>query len=539
MVLSVENLVKQYSQNSKPVLNNVSLNFETGKIYGILGENGAGKSTLANILSGSILPSGGKIRIDGKPVVFNSPKDALKNGIAIVRQKRCISLDGYFYDNAMLAARTVSKKKLDKLRSEFDDCFGIEFNSGKPVEDYPEKERFYLSLFCELCHEPDFIVLDEPAASINENWISNFEKGLKKLMGLRKICIIIITHSLPQAVSVPDILYILRKFNSPVILKEKVTVEKLLEILSPASNENENENSCLSDSGISTDNYLETEKNGEISSPVKKRQNNFFINSVFIRLANKIFSFINNKCEQSKTGQSLSVEIKEDYKSVLEVKNLVSEYLKDISFSVLKNEIVLISGMEEDGIIDLEKILLGLKKAENGSVFINGQLIKQGRPDLLRENKAALISSEPFVFGSNENLTIRELVSGKMLFDSGFFYPPFEMDSRVKKIIEKEKFPNAVFPGQLVSVLSGGMTQRLILARELSGEISLAVLCEPDNGIDRASLKRLFGILENKIVLNSSVLILTKNPHLYKNKNYKKGSLHSGEFGWCDEDKKK
>ena len=534
MILSVENLVKQYSQNSKPVLNNVSLNFETGKIYGILGENGAGKSTLANILSGSILPSGGKIRIDGKPVVFNSPKDALKNGIAIVRQKRCISLEGYFYDNAMLAARTVNKKKLDKLRSEFDDCFGIEFNSGKPVEDYSEKERFYLSLFCELSHEPDFIILDEPAASINENWISNFEKGLKKLMGLRKICIIIITHSLPQAVSVPDILYILRKFNSPVILKEKVTVEKLLEILSPASNENEN--SCLSDSGISTDNDLETEKNGDISSPVKKRQNNFFINSVFIRLANKIFSFINNKCEQSKPGQSLSGEIKEDYKSVLEVKNLVSEYLKDISFSVLKNEIVLISGMEEDGIIDLEKILLGLKKAENGSVFINGQLIKQGRPDLLRENKAALISSEPFVFGSNENLTIRELVSGKMLFDSGFFYPPFEMDSRVKKIIEKEKFPNTVFPGQLVSVLSGGMIQRLILARELSGEISLAVLCEPDNGIDRASLKRLFGILENKIVLNSSVLILTKNPQLYKNKNYKKGSLHSGEFGWCNED---
>ena len=139
MVLSVENLVKQYSQNSKPVLNNVSLNFETGKIYGILGENGAGKSTLANILSGSILPSGGKIRIDGKPVVFNSPKDALKNGIAIVRQKRCISLEGYFYDNAMLSARTVNKKKLYKLRSEFDDCFGIEFNSGKPVEDYYEK----------------------------------------------------------------------------------------------------------------------------------------------------------------------------------------------------------------------------------------------------------------------------------------------------------------------------------------------------------------------------------------------------------------
>lgn len=494
MVLSVENLVKQYSQNSKPVLNNVSLNFETGKIYGILGENGAGKSTLANILSGSLLPSGGKIRIDGKPVVFNSPKDALKNGIAIVRQKRCVSLEGYFYDNAMLAARTVNKKKLGKFRSEFDDCFGIEFNPGKPVEDYSEKERFYLSLFCELCHEPDFLILDEPAASINENWISNFEKGLKKLMGLRKICIIIITHSLPQAVSLPNILYILRKFNSPVILKEKVTVEKLLEILSPGVQENSGANSVR----FNSQNILQTETGG--------------------------------------TAQAQVSEIKENDNEVLEVKNLVSEYLKDISFSVLKNEIALISGMEEDGINDLEKILLGLKKAENGSVFINGQLIKQGRPDLLRKNKAALISSEPFVFGSNENLTVRELVSAKMLFDSGFFYPPFEMDSRVKKIIEKEKFPNAVFPGQPVSVLSGGMTQRLILERELSGEISLAVLCEPDKGIDRASLKRLFGILENKIVLNSSVLILTKNPQLYKNKNYKKGSLRSGEFGWCDED---
>lgn len=497
MILSVENLVKQYSQNSKPVLNNVSLNFETGKIYGILGENGAGKSTLANILSGSLLPSGGKIRIDGKPVVFNSPKDALKNGIAIVRQKRCVSLEGYFYDNAMLAARTVNKKKLGKLRSEFDDCFGIEFNPEKPVEDYSEMERFYLSLFCAFLHEPDFLILDEPAASINENWISNFEKGLRKLMGLRKICIIIITHSLPQAVSVPNILYILRKFNSPVILKERVTVDKLLEILSPGVQENSGANSAP----FNSQNVLQTETGGAVQAQIP--------------------------------------ESKEKDNEVLEVKNLVSEYLKDISFSVLKNEIALISGMEEDGINDLEKILLGLKKAENGSVFINGQLIKQGRPDLLRKNKAALISSEPFVFGSNENLTVRELVSAKMLFDSGFFYPPFEMDSRVKKIIEKEKFPNAVFPGQPVSVLSGGMTQRLILARELSGEISLAVLCEPDKGIDRASLKRLFGILENKIVLNSSVLILTKNPQLYKNKNYKKGSLHSGEFRWCDEDKKK
>ena len=65
---------------------NVSLNFESGKIYALLGENGAGKSTLVKILSGVINPDEGQIFFNDKLLKLTSPKDAKNNNIGMVFQ---------------------------------------------------------------------------------------------------------------------------------------------------------------------------------------------------------------------------------------------------------------------------------------------------------------------------------------------------------------------------------------------------------------------------------------------------------------------
>ncbi|MCB0052165.1 MAG: ATP-binding cassette domain-containing protein, partial [Caldilinea sp.] len=64
----------------------VNFNLEKGEIHALLGENGAGKSTLMNALSGLYKPSSGTIRVDGKIVNFNSPRDAISSGIGMVHQ---------------------------------------------------------------------------------------------------------------------------------------------------------------------------------------------------------------------------------------------------------------------------------------------------------------------------------------------------------------------------------------------------------------------------------------------------------------------
>src|SRR5262245_10232705 len=66
--------------------NSITLTLEPGRIYAMLGENGAGKSTLMKILSGYQAPSSGTIKLDGKPVQFSSPIDALQAGIGMLYQ---------------------------------------------------------------------------------------------------------------------------------------------------------------------------------------------------------------------------------------------------------------------------------------------------------------------------------------------------------------------------------------------------------------------------------------------------------------------
>lgn len=536
MILSVENLVKRYSSDSPAVLNNISLFFETGNVYGILGENGAGKSTLAHILSGSLMPSGGTVKIDGVPVAFNSPKDSLNRGISIVRQKRALSLEASFWENIELAFRTTDKKSVKYKLRNLEECFDFYIEKNMPVKYFNEGEQFFLSLYCALLHEPNFLILDEPSASLTDVQSGKLETGLRKLLKKANLAVIVITHSLNQASSFPDILYILRKFTSPILLTKKCSVNELLEILCHDSSINHPESVKSDACDFNADKILRTpviswnNVSGECGLkklPLDKRKLKFPVKLL------RCFNFNMKRMSGKK-----SCSAKEKFPGtvpVLEIRNLTSRYLKDISFSVLKNEIILISGMEEDGIKDLQNVLLGLEHGKSGAVYFNGEFLKQGRPDLLQKNNVALISPEPFIWGSDEKLSVRELVSAKILYNSGFFYYPATVDSAVKAAIDREDFPCTPDLSQSVSELSGGMIQRLILERELSGNINLAILCEPDKGIDRMSLKRLFNILENDVCNRAPVLILTKNPQLYKKRKYKKACLFFGKLRWCNE----
>ncbi|MGB6288383.1 MAG: ATP-binding cassette domain-containing protein, partial [Xanthobacteraceae bacterium] len=70
-----------------PVLREVSIELVAGRIHALLGENGAGKSTLINLLSGTLRPDSGQVRVDGQPVMGLAPGDAHRLGIAVVQQE--------------------------------------------------------------------------------------------------------------------------------------------------------------------------------------------------------------------------------------------------------------------------------------------------------------------------------------------------------------------------------------------------------------------------------------------------------------------
>ena len=84
-VISIEGLTKTYKSGHQ-ALKRVDLEIEKGEIFALLGPNGAGKSTLMNVLYGLYEPTSGSVEIDGEPVRFSGPGDAMAAGIGMVHQ---------------------------------------------------------------------------------------------------------------------------------------------------------------------------------------------------------------------------------------------------------------------------------------------------------------------------------------------------------------------------------------------------------------------------------------------------------------------
>ena len=90
-VLEIKNLSKSFAKNT--VLNGINLSIKKGSVMGLMGENGAGKSTMMKCLFGIYAKDEGQLSLQGKPIDFKSPKEALENGIAMVHQELNQCLD--------------------------------------------------------------------------------------------------------------------------------------------------------------------------------------------------------------------------------------------------------------------------------------------------------------------------------------------------------------------------------------------------------------------------------------------------------------
>ena len=213
-MLELQNICAKYSY--KTVLSNVSVQFQQGKVYSLLGENGAGKSTLAHIICGDKKQTSGKIILDGKEMSFSSPKQAIHNGICCVHQRPLLAPSISIKENLIIGQKKYTKKQ-DLLLKEW--LPGVK--NTTLIKDLTQTEIFYVSLISTLLKKPKILILDEPAEFSSEKIHKLAASG---------ITIIVITHSIKEA---------LNKTDKIILLKDGV----ILNLLTPEqTNENEIKN---------------------------------------------------------------------------------------------------------------------------------------------------------------------------------------------------------------------------------------------------------------------------------------------------------
>ena len=201
-MLSLKDICVQYSY--KTVLTGVSLDFEEGKIYSLLGENGAGKSTLAHVLCGDILPTSGSIYLNQKKLKIRKPKDAIKSGIVCVHQRPLLAPSLSIQDNLRIGISHEMTKKIPEFAKKWIPGRELSEKAGN----LSDQEAFNTSLTGALLKSPYLLILDEPPFLDKDQIRKLAESGL---------CIIIITHSFKEAIE---------KSDEMILLKDGSVLEK-------------------------------------------------------------------------------------------------------------------------------------------------------------------------------------------------------------------------------------------------------------------------------------------------------------------------
>ena len=416
-----------------PVVANkdVSLGVRRGEILALLGENGSGKTTLMNMIAGIYFPDEGEIYVGDKAATIRSPRDALDLGIGMIHQH--FKLVDVFSATENIALSMGSGEKFD-LKKVHDKaraiCEKYEFalDLDQKVYEMSVSQKQTLEIVKVLYRGADILILDEPTAVLTPQETEKLFSVIRNMKADGK-AVIIITHKLHEVLSISDRVAILRKGEYVGDIATKDADEaKLTEMMVGEKVE------------------LNIER-PEPVNPVKRLD----IEHLTVRSAEGI------------------------------------TVLDDASFPVYGGEILGIAGISGNGQKELVDMLFGFLTPNAGTVTMQSENLLGLSQQKLRDKGVALIPEDRMLYGIAGSASIEEnLISDRSAEKRLNHGPLFNMKAihdEADKLIE-DYAVLCKSRKQQVGMLSGGNIQKVVVAREFSGNPVLILADQPTRGID-------------------------------------------------------
>ena len=441
---------------------NVSLEFESGKIYALLGENGAGKSTLVKILSGVIQPDNGQIFLNNKVLKLNSPIDAKKNKIGMVFQHFNLFETLSVFENLIIdsnESRINLRENINIVMQKYNFVIDLDI----PVLSLSAGQKQKVEILRCLIRKPEVLIMDEPTSVLTEQETNELFSSLKKFSE-EGILIIYITHKLKEVMSLCDEVAVMRK--GKLVSTGKIADEK-----------------------------IETLANKMIGQSLKT---------------------IKKEILKENTKEQLVKVVDLNFKS----DDPFETNLSNINFELNRGECLGIAGISGNGQSELFQILSGEITSENNSILFNNKQIGKLNPQERRQYLLAFSPEDRMFQAAIPQLTIFENVALNNFKDSNFFKGGLINEKKIKEHSSKilSKFSVNTNNVELKSqFLSGGNLQKLIIGRELITSPELLICFNPTWGLDVGAINY---IHETLIKINeqkkSIILISTDTDELLK-----------------------
>jgi simple sugar transport system ATP-binding protein len=416
----------------------VHLTLREGEVHCLLGENGAGKSTLMHTVFGLYQPDAGQILVRGEPVAFHGSADAIAHGIGMVHQHFQLIPVFTVTENVVLGneLRRGPLLDLDTARTrirELGQRYGLEIDPDALVGDLSVGEQQRVELIKALYREADILILDEPTAVLTPGEVDELFEVIRSLVAQGK-SIIFITHKLREVLAVAD----------------RITVLRGGRVVGEADPE-----------GATAQSLATLMVGREVSFAIDKTPSS--PGRPVLRV----------------TGLTVA-----DDRGVTTV--------GDLDLEVRAGEIFGIAGVEGNGQRELVEAITGMRAKLGGTVEVDGRDVTRATPRQVIElgvghvpedrTKHGLVA--PFSIADNLvlNRHRRSPFARRGLRQEGAIAT--QADALVRQFDIRTRSAQA-----LADTLSGGNQQKVIIARELTGDPKLLVVAQPTRGLDVGSIE--------------------------------------------------
>ena len=436
-ILKINNISKRYA--GVQALNDVSVEFEAGKVHALVGENGAGKSTLIKIISGAETPDGGELVFDGKSFPKVSPFEARELGVATIYQEFNLFSTLTVAENIYLGDELLDKNapKLFSLREYAQkaqtvlNSMGIAIRPTQSIDELTTAGMQLVEIAKAVAKNAKILIMDEPTAPLSVKETEDLFKLIKRLKE-NGVAIIYISDRLDEIFTIADTVTVMR--DGKIISTNSISAVTRIDIIRMMANREVEEI--------------------EFESPKKKG------------------------------------------KVVLEVKNLCGNGLKDISFSVREGEIFGLGGLLGAGRTEIARLIFGADRLESGRIFIDGKETRISSPKEAVEHGIAYVPEDRKHHGAILNLPINWNITLPILrriSKAGFINRKEDAE-----ISEKQKADFLIKTNDLnnhVSSLSGGNQQKVVLAKWLASRPKILILDEPTRGVDVNARQEIYQLI--------------------------------------------
>jgi ribose transport system ATP-binding protein len=425
--LELEQVSKHYGNTR--ALEAVSVAIPPGKIRGLVGENGAGKSTLSKIIAGDIRPTSGTLKLNGVEVPYLTPTSARRAGIAIVHQWGDLVPTMTIEENIFLgneirrSLRTLDKSEMRRRAREVLNELGVDVDPNFLVSELTPAHKQIVAISKALVRQCDLLIVDEGGVSLDKKETMLLHAVLRQLRG-QGVTIIYISHLLDDVVELSDEITVLRNGALVETLEARSTTAEDLAVAVVGH---------------------------EMRRPSRAEDTNDLIQR----------------------------------RMLLDVKGLSwTQDAAEFSLKVREGEILGITGPEGAGKSELLRTIFGLMPPTRGTVSIDGNTVGSRSPREMLNRGIAFVPEDRFAEGVLLDRNVEENISlPKISFEKRFFLPRAELRAEAVKKAAQIKTKMASIDS-LVSELSGGNQQKVVVSRWLEDSYRLLLLDEPYKGID-------------------------------------------------------